>query len=227
MTGRAVLALVFAAGGLGATFGVRSWLHWRATGSTGYRGISGRPLSLPWWGGALFVGAVGLIVIAPVLVLVDLTQPMGALDGDAFAVIGLLLAAGSLVGVVVAQQGMGSSWRVGVDDSEHTGLVTSGVFRSVRNPIFTAMVLAVAGLALLIPTWVSLAALAALMTAVEIQVRVIEEPYLVRRHGQAYRSYAAQAGRFVPRLGLNLSASAAAVHPLDGVAAEAGGSVVR
>lgn len=224
MNGRAWLALLLAVVGLGATFGLRSWLHWRSTGSTGFHGISGRPLSLPWWGGVLFVVAVGLIVIAPVLTLVDLTQPIGALRSDVFAGIGLLLAVASLLGVLIGQQGMGNSWRVGVDESERTGLVTGGIFRRVRNPIFTAMVLALAGLVLLLPTWVSLAALVALVVAVEIQVRVIEEPYLRRQHGEAYRSYADRAGRFVPGIGQGLSRSAAAAQPTAG---DAGGSVAR
>ena len=34
---------------------------------------------------------------------------------------------------------MGLSWRIGVDDSETTTLVRSGVFGLVRNPIFVGM----------------------------------------------------------------------------------------
>jgi protein-S-isoprenylcysteine O-methyltransferase Ste14 len=37
--------------------------------------------------------------------------------------------------------------------------------------------------------------------AVELQVRVVEEPYLLAMHGSAYVSYAVRAGRFVPRIG--------------------------
>jgi hypothetical protein len=32
-------------------------------------------------------------------------------------------------------------------------------------------------------------------------VRAVEEPYLARVHGRAYREWAATAGRFVPILG--------------------------
>jgi protein-S-isoprenylcysteine O-methyltransferase Ste14 len=48
---------------------------------------------------------------------------------------------------------------------------------------------------------VALAGLAALWLALEIQVRLVEEPYLLRTHGDAYREYAARVGRFVPGLG--------------------------
>jgi protein-S-isoprenylcysteine O-methyltransferase Ste14 len=32
-------------------------------------------------------------------------------------------------------------------------------------------------------------------------VRLVEEPYLERVHGEAYRAYAERTGRFVPRIG--------------------------
>ena len=35
----------------------------------------------------------------------------------------------------------------------------------------------------------------------ELQVRSVEEPYLLRTHGDAYRAYASRVGRFVPGIG--------------------------
>ena len=32
-------------------------------------------------------------------------------------------------------------------------------------------------------------------------MRFVEEPYLRRAHGEAYRAYAARVGRFLPRIG--------------------------
>lgn len=75
------------------------------------------------------------------------------------------------------------------------------MFAHVWNPIFTAMVAAQLGFVLLVPTWVSAAALAALVAAVQLQVRVVEEPYLPAIHGAEYAGYAARAGRFVPGVG--------------------------
>jgi protein-S-isoprenylcysteine O-methyltransferase Ste14 len=63
------------------------------------------------------------------------------------------------------------------------------------------MLLAAGGLALLTPNVVALVALGALFVGVEIQVRRVEEPYLLRTHGDAYRAYAATASRFVPGIG--------------------------
>ena len=115
--------------------------------------------------------------------------------------VGLVLTAAGFATAVVAQNTMGASWRIGVDQAERTELVTHGVFARVRNPIFTAMIAAQAGTALMAPTWLSLLGVVLLVVGIELQVRRIEEPYLARVHGAAYTDYAARTGRFLPNLG--------------------------
>jgi protein-S-isoprenylcysteine O-methyltransferase Ste14 len=63
------------------------------------------------------------------------------------------------------------------------------------------MMLATAGLVALVPNAVALFALAALVVALELQVRRVEEPYLTAVHGESYLRYARRAGRFVPGVG--------------------------
>ena len=96
---------------------------------------------------------------------------------------------------------MGASWRVGVDSRRPTDLVTGGVFALVRNPIYSGLIVAFAGMAVMVPTLVAVAAVVLLVAAVQVQVRAIEEPHLLEAHGTAYRSYAARTGRFIPGLG--------------------------
>lgn len=112
--------------------------------------------------------------------------------------LGVALYSLGLAGTLVAQRAMGSSWRVGVDASERTDLVTGGPFAVVRNPIFAAMIFAVLGLALLVPNITALLGFLSLVAAVELQVRFVEEPYLLRTHGEGYAS---RVGRFVPGVG--------------------------
>ena len=211
------LALVLYLTGLVAAFGVRSWVHRRRTGSSGFHGISGAPGSQSWWAGVLFVLALVLGVAAPVLDLTGaLPAPHAALT-DAAALVGLVLLVLGSAAVLAGQAGMGTSWRIGVDEHERTDLVTTGVFGVVRNPIFTAMVITQTGLALAVPTAVSGAALACLIVAVELQVRVLEEPHLHRIHGAAYQAYAARTGRFLPHIGrLRHEAHPAQAHPPPG-----------
>lgn len=189
------LALVLWGVYLVLAFGVRVALQLRRTGRTGVVGISGRPGSLEWVGGVLFVVAL-LMAFAGVF-----QEPIGALDTGLARGIGLVLTIGGILGTFVAQLAMGDAWRVGVDESERTELVTSGPFALVRNPIYSAMLPTVAGLALLVPNVLSIGGALALLLALELQTRGVEEPYLLRTHGRDYADYAGRVGRFVPGIG--------------------------
>lgn len=181
-------------------FGIRTWMHVRATGSTGFRGVSGRPGSLTWLGGVSFVLALALTVLAPVMVWLGVDPLFWPPRPLSDAAAGLAALAG-VAGVWWSQGAMGKSWRIGVDGTERTQLVREGPFGLVRNPIFTFMVLGELALVLALPSVAAIAALALLVVAIELQVRVVEEPYLHRMHGEAYAAYCREVGRFVPWLG--------------------------
>lgn len=114
---------------------------------------------------------------------------------------GVVLAVVGIPASFAAQMAMGTSWRIGQDAGERTALVTAGMFRLVRNPIYSAAIVAYGGLALMVPNAVAIAGLASLVTGFQLQVRLVEEPHLVRVHGAPYQAYAAAVGRFVPGLG--------------------------
>jgi len=143
--------------------------------------------------------ALAVCVAAPIAALMGLDPP--AVLHRPFIQGGGLVLATLGVATFAAQMALGASWRVGVDASERTALVTSGVFGLVRNPIFTAMITTFAGLALMVPNVIALTGLAALLIGVQLQVRLEEEPHLRRLHGEAYRRHTATVGRFVPGIG--------------------------
>jgi protein-S-isoprenylcysteine O-methyltransferase Ste14 len=179
-------------------FGVRTLIAVRRTGDAGWRGLSGRPFSLEWSAGVLFTAALFVGVAAPVAVLLG-TDPV--IDSAALSWTGAVTAAAGVLLTLAAQLSMGDSWRIGVDESERTALVTEGAFRVARNPIFTAMVITAIGLTMMVPNPLAIAGLAALLAALELQVRGVEEPYLRTVHGNTYLSYASHVGRFLPHLG--------------------------
>lgn len=198
---RALLALGLEAVFLALAFGVRSWIQWRRTGSTGF--IRPRRDAPPaeLLASVLFTGGLVLVVAAPLADLLGLPRaPIW--EASAFAVAGLALAVAGIALTFVAQLDMGDSWRIGVDPDQRTRLVTNGVFRLIRNPIFSAMILATIGLVLLVPNVLSAAALVMLIVGLQLQVRVVEEPYLLGVHGDHYRRHMEQAGRFVPGVGV-------------------------
>jgi len=197
----ATLALILYVVYLLLAFGLRTLIQLRRTGSTGFHGLGGRPGSAEWIAGVGFTVALLLGAAAPVLALLDVIEPIGALDVMALHVAGLVLAVAGIAATFYAQVAMGTSWRIGVDPSERTALVTAGPFALVRNPIFAAMLPTALGLTLLVPSWVAIAGLVGLVAALELQVRVVEEPYLRQIHGESYADYAARVGRFVPGMG--------------------------
>jgi protein-S-isoprenylcysteine O-methyltransferase Ste14 len=194
------LALLMVFGLLG--FVRRAWLQLRRTGSTGLRGTNGSIGSVEWVAGLGFVIALVVAVIGPLLQLFGIITPLSVLHADGIQTAGIALAVLGIVLTVWAQLDMGDSWRVGVDVSETTALVHTGMFGRVRNPIYMAMLTFNFGIALLTPNFVTIAGLILAVSALELQVRRVEEPYLLGKHGAAYRSYTARVGRFLPGVGL-------------------------
>ncbi len=178
----------------------------RRTGDSGFRGFHGTPGSAEWWAGVLFAVAVAVGVLAPVADLVGMLDPIDALEQPVLRGVWVVLASVGVLATLAAQVAMGDSWRVGVDPTERTTLVTDGPFALVRNPIFTAMLATAAGLTLMVPNVLALIGAAGLLIGLELHVRLVEEPYLARVHGDRYRDYAAGVGRFLPRLGRRIAA---------------------
>jgi protein-S-isoprenylcysteine O-methyltransferase Ste14 len=194
------------------TFGLRTLVQLRATGRSGW--VLLRRVSHPvervaagMFTASLVVGFAGALFAA-----LEPDRPWirpWAL-GQTVRVTGFSLYVLGTILTFAAQLAMGRSWRIGVDATERTDLVAHGLFRLVRNPIYTAMLVTVAGLTVLSCSLLTCTAFATLLIALELQVRAVEEPYLARTHGPAYARYASRVGRFVPLLGRSRSTVASA-----------------
>lgn len=192
------ISLFFTAG-----VGWRSWLQRRRYGQSGVI-LFQQPG--PW---ATLRDAM-LIVLPAGLFLLTLGQAIlpgslavgrfDGLEGAAAALAGVALLAASLCFMVAAQLQMGMSWRIGIEEGARPGLVTWGLYRYCRNPIFAAMLMALLGLFLLMPSLLTLVILGGTYAGIRRQV-ADEESYLRRTYTSQYRTYAARVGRFTPWLG--------------------------
>lgn len=195
----AVTALILYLAWAFLAFGWRTIDQRRRTGDSGLR-LHARPNTAQWWAKIGFAIAILVGIAAPIAAVAGLDNITALnntwlhITGIAVTIIGVLL-------TVAAQYSMGESWRIGVDPEEHTELVTVGAFRLVRNPIFTAMLITATGLTMVIPNIISILGMVSLFAALEVQVRLVEEPYLRTVQGDEYRSYAQSAGRFAPGVG--------------------------
>lgn len=76
-------------------------------------------------------------------------------------------------------------------------LVTSGLYRYSRNPMYLGVLLIVSGWAVGLQSWPLVIYAAAVAMAVHLRVLLHEEPFLARTHGEAWTAYQAQVGRWL------------------------------
>jgi protein-S-isoprenylcysteine O-methyltransferase Ste14 len=183
----------------GIVFFWRTYRTWRETGVNAYRltapegvqGLSGRIYRL------LSFASVGVVIIFSFWdLLYAYLIPIPWLEISWLPGLGLALLFASLIWILIAQVNMGSAWRIGIDDENPTELVTGGVFRLSRNPIFLGMRLNFLGLFLVLPNAITLVIW--LLGDVMLQVQVLlEEEYLQKAHGKAYQEYTQRVKRWL------------------------------
>lgn len=113
-----------------------------------------------------------------------------------FKYIGIALLIISLIWVLIAQFQMKNSWRIGIDEKLKTELITSGLFKYSRNPIFLGMLLSLIGLFFTLPTLISLIFFIISTILIQTQIR-LEENFLLNQHGKDYLQYKAKVRRFL------------------------------
>lgn len=111
-------------------------------------------------------------------------------------IIGTFLIGIGLIFSTVASLNLGRSWRVGVDISEKTELVTSGIYKFSRNPYFLFYDMVLIGLSLSSQSILVIAF--SVITIIMFHVLIIkEEKYLENMHGVNYRNYKKQTRRYI------------------------------
>jgi protein-S-isoprenylcysteine O-methyltransferase Ste14 len=177
--------------------GTRLWLRGRWKGTTF---IVGRPRLRHLWEWLYWLAVAGFGA-GTMLALADLDHGVRLRIGTAWAVAASIV---SVIGIGVVwwgQLAMGPAWRIGVDRAVPTELITDGPFRWVRNPIYAGMLVVAAGVTVVLANIGAAIGAAALAAWTEAQVRLVEEPFLLGRHGAAYARWASRTGRFLPGLG--------------------------
>lgn len=184
----------------GLAFFWRSYVTWRTTGINPYRlaqadglaGFLGRLYRLVSVG---VVTAVVLYSLAPATWYAYL-GPLVWLEHEWITAVAVTVLMVAFCLVLLAPAQMGNSWRIGIDDENTTALVTRGIFRFSRNPIFLGMRLNLLGLFLVMPNALTIALW--LLGDIAIQMQVfLEETHLQQQHGLAYQQYQACTPRYL------------------------------
>ncbi len=194
-----VAALVLFAVWFVVVFVVRSVVQKRQTGDSGIR-----PGAFADDASAIERVAYLLLVVAFVGAIAAPVAAMAGLDpltgNDAVPNVGLVVAVAGIGATYVAQLGMGSDWRVGIDRTEVTGLVTGGLFAHSRNPMYLAVLAILAGLAMASRS--PILGVYLLGTAVAFHLRVVrhDEPRAEASLPDVWAGYRQRVPRWLPRL---------------------------
>ena len=150
-----------------------------------------RPGRHEFWRLWAFVGLLGLVCLNAGSWFVDAARP-----GQLASWILLVLAAG-LAAVAGRQLRVGGRPERGIEPT--TILVTEGIYRHLRHPLYLSLLLLAAGVWLKSLSWASTAAATATALAIGLTARA-EEKELEVQFGEAYRNYRAKAKGIIPWL---------------------------
>jgi protein-S-isoprenylcysteine O-methyltransferase Ste14 len=93
---------------------------------------------------------------------------------------------------------LGTNWSITLEVRERHQLITHGVYRSVRHPMYTAIGVYAVGHLLVIPNWVA-GPSNVIAFAILLSLRLhAEEQMMVDEFGDEYAAYRARTKRFVP-----------------------------
>jgi protein-S-isoprenylcysteine O-methyltransferase Ste14 len=110
---------------------------------------------------------------------------------------GVLLAALGVGFAVCARKHLGSYWSGNVTIKDKHRLIRTGPYRLVRHPIYTGLLTALIGTAIVVGQWHALVAVAIAVIAMIRKIR-LEERWLGQHMGEEYRRYQAETRALVP-----------------------------
>lgn len=110
--------------------------------------------------------------------------------------IGVFLLVVGLLVLFLSLISFGRSFRIGIDPDEPDKLVTTGIFRFSRNPIYVAFAFVLLGEFLVFPNWILLIYPVAASWLIHRQV-LREEDFLRAHYGQTYSEYCQRVRRYV------------------------------
>jgi protein-S-isoprenylcysteine O-methyltransferase Ste14 len=147
----------------------------------------------------------GLLVLA----WIGFVIPLIWVASPAFSFAEYSMSAGPLIGGVIclvialwlfyrSHADLGTNWSITLELREQHRLITRGVYRHIRHPMYSALVLYSVGLALVIPNWVAGPA-NVIVFAILFALRVrAEERMMGEAFGDEYAVYSARTKRLVP-----------------------------
>jgi len=146
----------------------------------------------------LTISFAGLFILPVIYVATGEPQVADYPFHPLLAWLGTAVFAAALIGFYRTHRDLGRFWSVTLEIRQTHELVTTGVYRHVRHPMYAAFFLWAVAQALLLPNWIAgPAGLVGFGTQFGLRVWR-EERMMEAAFGDAYRAYAARTWRVIP-----------------------------
>jgi protein-S-isoprenylcysteine O-methyltransferase Ste14 len=167
---------------------VAFWIYWLVAA----RGVKPSESQRPGLLGSRV--AIAAVTVLLVRALAFRSHPVQR--GPVLTAVGLALFFLGLALAVWARLHIGSNWGTPMSKKDEPELVTSGPYRWVRHPIYSGLILAVAGIALAVSWWGLIAV--ALLFWFFVYSATREEAYLTERFPDSYPAYRRSTKMLIP-----------------------------
>jgi protein-S-isoprenylcysteine O-methyltransferase Ste14 len=176
------------------------WLAWFAYWAVAARGVKPaqwrEPIREQWLHGALALFGAILLAMGrpwPAFLLVRFVPA-----GPVFSLLGVVIAAIGLALAVAARRQLAGNWSAAVEIKQNHTLIRGGLYRYVRHPIYSGILLAILGSAIAIGQWRGVLAFALILVALLIKSR--HEEQRLRQAFPDYGAYVAETAALIPFL---------------------------
>ena len=148
--------------------------------------------------GLLSLAFIGLWVVPLIYALTGFPSRLDHQPIPAIAVLGGVILCGSLILFFRSHADLGRNWSISLQIRNEHRLVTTGIYRLIRHPMYSSFFLLAIAQLMLLPNWFAGATgLIGVGLLYAFRVRQ-EERMMVERFGAEYRDYMAHTGRLIP-----------------------------
>lgn len=180
-----------------AYLGVRSYFKRKISGATG--AVSK--------GDKADMALVGLVVVGQLLLpLLAIFSPLldwatYRMPAPALAWAGALLMAAGVWLFWRSHADLGQNWSVTLEVQHERKLISHGVYRAIRHPMYASFFMMAVGQLLLLPNWIAGPSALLAVALLYLVRRPNEEAMMLEQFGDEYRSYMNATGGVFPRIG--------------------------
>jgi protein-S-isoprenylcysteine O-methyltransferase Ste14 len=148
----------------------------------------------------LIIAALGQFIVPAIYLVTGAPKSAEYAISPLQVVIGTVVMGAALVMFRVTHKQLGRNWSVSLETRADHKLVTDGLYRWVRHPMYSSFLLLAIGQCLLLPNWI-VGPMGLVALAILFFFRVgREEAMMSETFGEEYRAYMRRTARIVPFL---------------------------